>query len=320
MPPFAPPRVAVPPPAPQPPPGAIPGSPAPALVNPCSSRGPKGPPPEVSVWHSRERGYWMVEVRCKDRNKLCFDTVCTLADLRLDVYHATMDSENGVGSQLFYCRPRFGPPDAWDHDRAESLRALLSSAVQRCFPLGLKLLVYDGPEPPAPRPGGQLADLAAALRDWGLSITRCKVRESSSAGGAPGEGPSTHTFYLLAGDGQLPSRDVVRRACEAAGGELLEEHFALSSLAAAAAAAAAGAGPGAAQQAADGGGADEIGIGRRLRRGKFGFAFEPVGGGGGGGAAPGTPGGRRGAGPRAAPGPGGAWAPEGAGFEAGVSF
>lgn len=34
----------------------------------------------------------------------CFDTVCTLADLRFDVWHATIDSEGGIGSQLFYCR------------------------------------------------------------------------------------------------------------------------------------------------------------------------------------------------------------------------
>jgi hypothetical protein len=51
---------------------------------------------------------------------------------------------------------------------------MLASAVQRRFPPGLKLLVYDGPALPAPPPpGGQLAALAAALRDWGLSVTRC---------------------------------------------------------------------------------------------------------------------------------------------------
>lgn len=75
-----------------------------------------------------------------------------------------------MGRQLFYCRPRFGSPD-WDAARAGSLRAMLASSVQRRFPPGAKLLVYDGPPAGGP-PGGQLAALAAALRDWGLSITR----------------------------------------------------------------------------------------------------------------------------------------------------
>lgn len=98
------------------------------------------------------------------------------------------------------------------------------------------------------------------------------------------EGPLCHTFYLLAGDGQLPSRDVVRQACEAAGGELIEEPFALSPMAGAppppggAGNGAGGGGePGASRGGAAGGagGGSEVGIGRRLRRGKFGFAFGP---------------------------------------------
>lgn len=42
----------------------------------------------------------------RDRRKLFFDTVCTLADMNYDIYHATIDSEGDVANQLFYVRPR----------------------------------------------------------------------------------------------------------------------------------------------------------------------------------------------------------------------
>lgn len=55
-------------------------------------------------------GYWLVTVKCKDRTKLLFDTVCTLADMDYDVFHATIDSTEGVASQEYYIRPRLGKP------------------------------------------------------------------------------------------------------------------------------------------------------------------------------------------------------------------
>ena len=53
-------------------------------------------------------GYWLVTIRCKDRNKLLFDTVCTLADMDYDVYHATIDSQEGIAHQEYYIKPRYG--------------------------------------------------------------------------------------------------------------------------------------------------------------------------------------------------------------------
>lgn len=32
--------------------------------------------PEVQIQHSGLFNYWLVEIRCRDRNKLFFDTVC----------------------------------------------------------------------------------------------------------------------------------------------------------------------------------------------------------------------------------------------------
>ena len=54
------------------------------------------------------RGYWLVAITCKDRNKLLFDTVCTLADMQYDVFHATIDSQDGVAMQEYWIKASNG--------------------------------------------------------------------------------------------------------------------------------------------------------------------------------------------------------------------
>ncbi|XP_011624381.1 ACT domain-containing protein ACR3 isoform X2 [Amborella trichopoda] len=49
--------------------------------------------PLVSVDTCGERGYSVVNVRCKDRPKLLFDTVCTLTDMHYVVFHASIVSQ-----------------------------------------------------------------------------------------------------------------------------------------------------------------------------------------------------------------------------------
>lgn len=162
--------------------------------------------PEVQIQHSSLFNYWLVTIRCRDRNKLFFDTVCTLCDMRYDIFHATIDGEpSGWAHQLFYIRPRFGEC-VWDERRAAVLRAMLVSAVQRRFPPGLRVHVFSGSNV-------VLQDLVNAMKRHALTITRCKVRAYERA---------SHTFSLLNRDGSLPSRQYVQMACQSAGGELVE--------------------------------------------------------------------------------------------------
>ena len=54
-----------------------------------------GPPPHTLCHpptHPRAR---IVSIECRDRTKLLFDTVCTLADLNYDIFHATI-GERGL--------------------------------------------------------------------------------------------------------------------------------------------------------------------------------------------------------------------------------
>ncbi|KAK1272240.1 hypothetical protein QJS04_geneDACA012561 [Acorus gramineus] len=47
----------------------------------------------VTIENCVDKGYSVVNVRCKDRPKLLFDTVCTLTDMKYVVFHAAVISE-----------------------------------------------------------------------------------------------------------------------------------------------------------------------------------------------------------------------------------
>jgi UTP:GlnB (protein PII) uridylyltransferase len=47
----------------------------------------------VAVMDCTERRYTVVILRCRDRPKLLFDTLCALADLQYVVFHGTVDAE-----------------------------------------------------------------------------------------------------------------------------------------------------------------------------------------------------------------------------------
>jgi hypothetical protein len=58
------------------------------------------PRPMVSVVNWLEKGYSVVTVRCKDRPKLLFDTVCTLTDMQYVVFHGSVDTEGPEAYQV----------------------------------------------------------------------------------------------------------------------------------------------------------------------------------------------------------------------------
>lgn len=54
--------------------------------------------PGVSVQNYLEKDYSVVNIHCKDRNKLLFDVVCTLTDMEYVVFHATVDTSGDRAS------------------------------------------------------------------------------------------------------------------------------------------------------------------------------------------------------------------------------
>lgn len=57
--------------------------------------------PFVTVENCRDKGYTVVNLRCQDRPKLIFDTVCTLTDMQYVVYHGTVIAEGPEAYQVY---------------------------------------------------------------------------------------------------------------------------------------------------------------------------------------------------------------------------
>ena len=131
----------------------------------CKYRSPKLGKPNVSIQSDQRRGYWIVSIECKDRSKLLFDTVCTLADLDFDVYHGSVDCQNELATLELFVRPRYHHLESI-HDRIEELQHFLEDAIIRRFPKGLKLHVRPSGQP------GCLGGLLHALKAANLCVTR----------------------------------------------------------------------------------------------------------------------------------------------------
>ncbi|PSC74677.1 ACT domain-containing ACR2 [Micractinium conductrix] len=174
-------------------------------------RSPKHDRPFVDIDYSSDCDYWIIAIKCRDRAKLLFDAVCTLADLSYDIYHATIDSmeSEGTAQQEFYVRPRTGD-SGFDRGQAELLQAMLISSIQRRFPKGLKVHVHSLDR------FGCLAALTRVLHQTGLSVTRAKVRTYATSKS------SGHTFYVMDANGGPPDKARVEAACREIGGQLVE--------------------------------------------------------------------------------------------------
>jgi predicted amino acid-binding ACT domain protein len=173
-------------------------------------RSPKFDRPVIEITHCAQPDYWTASIRCRDRTKLLFDTVCTLADLDYDIYHATIDSTaDGMAQQEYYLRPRSGDGE-FSERRAALLKAMLAQSIERRFPKGLKVHVRSLDR------FGCLAALTRQLEQAGLSVTRAKVRTFATSRS------SGHTLYVMDAAVGPPDRERVQEACQSIGGRLVE--------------------------------------------------------------------------------------------------
>ncbi|KAF9590631.1 hypothetical protein IFM89_035949 [Coptis chinensis] len=61
--------------------------------------------PLVTLENIADKGYTVVNMRCRDRPKLLFDTVCTLTDMQYVVFHATVMVEGPEAYQVCFLLP-----------------------------------------------------------------------------------------------------------------------------------------------------------------------------------------------------------------------
>ncbi|KAJ1296712.1 hypothetical protein BS78_01G323300 [Paspalum vaginatum] len=122
----------------------------------------------VSVVNWLQKDYSVVTIRCKDRPKLLFDTVCTLTDMQYVVFHGSVDTEGPQAYQEYYIRHIDGSPVNSEAERKRIIQCL-EAAIERRVYEGLKLELSTGDRV------GLLSDVTRIFRENGLTVTRAEV-------------------------------------------------------------------------------------------------------------------------------------------------
>ncbi|XP_023741383.1 ACT domain-containing protein ACR4 [Lactuca sativa] len=148
----------------------------------------------VTVENCAEKGYTLVNVRCTDRPKLLFDTVCTLTDMQYVVFHATIIAEGAEAFQEFYIRHTDGCPISSEAERQRVIHCL-EAAIKRRVSEGLRLELCGEDRL------GLLSDVTRIFRENGLSVTRAEVTTRGSK--------AVNTFYVMDSSGSQVKSETI---------------------------------------------------------------------------------------------------------------
>lgn len=145
----------------------------------------------VTLENCTEKDYTVVYVRCKDRPKLLFDTVCTLTDMQYVVFHGTVISEGPEAYQEYYIRNMDGRPVSSEGEK-QRLTDCLEAAIRRRAAEGLRLEVCMEDRV------GLLSEVTRIFREHGLSVTRAEVSTRGTQ--------AVNVFYVTDASGSNPVR------------------------------------------------------------------------------------------------------------------
>ncbi|KAI3683983.1 hypothetical protein L1987_84500 [Smallanthus sonchifolius] len=122
----------------------------------------------VLIENCAEKGYSIVTVQCKDRRRLMFDTVCTLADMQYVISHASVDSHGGYAFQEYFIRKIDGGALCSESEKQYAMKCL-EAAVERRVCEGTRLELC------ANNRVGLLSDVTRVLREKGLVVLRADL-------------------------------------------------------------------------------------------------------------------------------------------------
>ncbi|KAI3696425.1 hypothetical protein L1987_79439 [Smallanthus sonchifolius] len=171
------------------------------------SDGSSGHKPLVTVENCVEKGYTVVDLRCADRPKLLFDTVCTLTDMQYVVFHATIIAEGPEALQEFYIRHTDGCPISSEAERQRVIHCL-EAAVKRRVSKGLRLELCGEDRV------GLLSDVTRIFRENGLSVTRAEVTTRGST--------AVNAFYVTDSSGNEVKSETIEAVRNAIGETVLK--------------------------------------------------------------------------------------------------
>ncbi|XP_022759367.1 ACT domain-containing protein ACR8-like isoform X2 [Durio zibethinus] len=122
----------------------------------------------VTVQNWVKRSYSVVNVQCKDRNKLLFDIVCTLTDMQYVVFHATINTAGDKAYLEFCIKHIDGTPIS---SEAEKQRVILclQAAIERRASKGVRLELCISDRQ------GLLAEVTRTFRENSLNVTRAEI-------------------------------------------------------------------------------------------------------------------------------------------------
>ncbi|BFG35762.1 hypothetical protein CerSpe_220360 [Prunus speciosa] len=123
----------------------------------------------VNIESCKEKGYWIVNVRSRDRPKLLFDTVCALTDLQYVVFHAVVASRGTLADQEYFVRHKDGYTSNKESERHKLTLCLIAAIERRISQQGLRLDLC------AKNRMGLLSDITRVFRENGLSMSRIEI-------------------------------------------------------------------------------------------------------------------------------------------------
>ncbi|GJN24113.1 hypothetical protein PR202_gb11833 [Eleusine coracana subsp. coracana] len=156
--------------------------------------------PNVTVRNWNDKDYSVVTIRCKDRPKLLFDTVCTLTDLHYVVFHANIDAKDNQSYQEFYVRHVNGSPMNTETERLRVIQCL-EAAIERRVSEGVKLELCTNDKV------GLLSEVTRIFRENSLTVTRAEVSTRGTM--------AINTFYVRGSAGEAVDQktiDSIRQA------------------------------------------------------------------------------------------------------------
>ncbi|CAN0929192.1 ACT domain-containing protein ACR4 [Linum grandiflorum] len=148
----------------------------------------------VNVENCLEKGYTVVNLRCPDRPKLIFDTVCTLTDMQYVVYHGTIIAEGPDAYQEYYIRHTDGSPISSEAERQRVINCL-EAAIKRRTSEGIRLELCCEDRV------GLLSDVTRIFRENGLSVSRAEVTTRGSQ--------AVNAFYVTDASGYRVKSETV---------------------------------------------------------------------------------------------------------------
>ncbi|XP_071690872.1 ACT domain-containing protein ACR4-like [Rutidosis leptorrhynchoides] len=171
-----------------------------------SSEGSSSQKPRVTVENCIEKEYTVVNLRCTDRPKLLFDTVCTLTDMQYVVFHATIIAEGTEAFQEFFIRHMDGYPISSEAERQRVIHCL-EAAIKRRVSEGLRLELCGEDRL------GLLSDVTRIFRENGLSVTRAEVTTIGSK--------AVNAFYVIDSSGTQVKGETIEAVRNAIGETIL---------------------------------------------------------------------------------------------------